>query len=233
MTPNEEKFNISINTSKDFPGQPTLGLEPLQKAKNISTIEAWTSAFQIFVGIYTSKFPAEAPALMKYGEVVRDLANKGANWIYYDTNFRYLRKQKPVDFPWGNIHFELWIRSQQFPRTNNVPPNMCLLAIGANVTGKVAVRVVHLNMNAINVTKIIRALSVIFVPQDPSPPAKPSLALPTPIKINRLVPLLSGFSSSADGFCFGFPIPFQGPSSSTAASNLLSAPQQPGVVDRY
>ena len=61
---------------------------------------------------------------MKSGEVVRDLANKGANWIYYDTNFRYLRQQKPADFPWGNIHFELWIRSQQFSRTNyNVPPN--------------------------------------------------------------------------------------------------------------
>ena len=46
---------------------------------------------------------------MKYGEVVRDLANKEVNWIYYDTNVRYLRQQKPADFPWGNIHFELWI----------------------------------------------------------------------------------------------------------------------------
>ena len=61
--------------------QPTLCLEPLQKGKNISTIDTWTSAFQIFFGIYTSKFPAEAPALMKYGEVVQDLAEKGANWI--------------------------------------------------------------------------------------------------------------------------------------------------------
>ena len=115
VTPMEDKFNISNNTSKDSPGQPTLCLEPLQKGKNINTIDTWTSAFQIFVGIYTSEFPAEAPALMKYGEVVRDLAAKGANWIYYDTNFRYLRQQKPTDFPWGNIHFELWIRSQQFP----------------------------------------------------------------------------------------------------------------------
>ena len=124
VTPSEDKFNLSINTSKDSPGQHTFSLEPLQKAKNISTIEAWTSAFQIFVGIYTSRFPAEAPALMKYGEVVRDMADQRANWIYYDTNFRYLRQQKPADFPWGNIHFELWIRSQQFSRTNNVPPDV-------------------------------------------------------------------------------------------------------------
>ena len=31
VTPNEEKFNISINTCKDSPGQPSLCLEPLQK----------------------------------------------------------------------------------------------------------------------------------------------------------------------------------------------------------
>ena len=99
VTPMEEKFNISVNTSKDSPSQPTLCLEPLQRGKNISTIDTWTSAFQIFVGIYTSKYQAEAPALMKYGEVARDLAEKGANWIYYDTNFRYLRQKKPADFP--------------------------------------------------------------------------------------------------------------------------------------
>lgn len=236
VTPIEEKFNISVNTSKDSPGQPTLCLEPLQKSKNNSTIDTWTSAFQIFVGLYTSNFPAEAPALMKYGEVVRDLAEKGANWIYYDINFNYLRQQKPADFPWVNIHFELWIRSQQFPHKNNsmhlntsrfsqnstyVPTGYC-----PNFTEEVAVQVVHLNMNATNVTKTIQAVSTIFLRQDPSPPAKPSLALPTPVRINRLAPLLSGYSTSAadyliTGFCFGFPIPFHGPSSSTAAPNLL------------
>ena len=115
---------------------------------------------------------------------------------------------------------------------------MCLLAIAANFTEGVTVLVVHLNMNATNVTKTIQAVSAIFVPQDPSPPAKPSLALPTPVRINRLAPLLSGYSTSAAdyliaGFCFGFPIPFHGPSSSTAAPNLLSAEQHPDVVDGY
>ena len=36
-----------------------------------------------------------------------------------------------------------------------------------------------------------------------------------------------------NGFCFGFPIPFKGPSFSTAAPNFLSAEQHPNVVDRY
>lgn len=37
VTPMEE--NISVNTSKDSPSQPTLCLDPLQKGKNISTID--------------------------------------------------------------------------------------------------------------------------------------------------------------------------------------------------
>ena len=45
---------------------------------------------------------------------------------------------------------------------------ICRLAIVANITGEVLVEVVHLNMNAISVSKIIRSVSVIFVPQDPS-----------------------------------------------------------------
>ena len=115
---------------------------------------------------------------------------------------------------------------------------MCLLAIAANFTEEVTVPVVHLNMNGTNVTRSIQAIRAIIAPQDPSPPAKPSLALPTTVRINRLAPVLSGYcTSTADylinGFCFGFPIPFNGPSSSTAAPNLLSAGQHPDVVDRY
>ena len=113
--------------------------------------------------------------------------------------------------------------------------HMCLLVIAVNTIREVTVWVVHSNMNAINVTRILQALSVIFVPREISTLARPSLALPTPVKINRLAPLLSGYSTTAEylikGFCFGFPIPFQGPSSSSPAPNLFSAQQHPDVVD--
>ena len=39
----------------------TLSLEPTQKTKPIPSIEVWTSAFQVFVGVYTGKYPMEAP----------------------------------------------------------------------------------------------------------------------------------------------------------------------------
>ena len=67
----------------------------------------------VFVGVYSSQFPSEALALMKYGEIVQDLAARGHNWHYYDENFRYLRQNQPSTFPWGVIHWELWMRSQQ------------------------------------------------------------------------------------------------------------------------
>ena len=49
---------------------------------------------------------------------------------------------------------------------------------------------------------------------------------------------MSGYSPSVadyliDGFCFGFPIPFQGHSSSIIAPNLLSAEQHSDEVERY
>jgi len=104
------------------------------------------------------------------------------------------------------------------------------LAIAENFTEEVIVPV--------DVTKTIQAVSVIFVPQDPRLLVKPSLGLPTLVRINRLAPHLSGYSTSAaeyliTGFFFGFPIPFLRPSSSTAAPNLLPAGQHPDVVDRY
>ena len=51
---------------------------------------------------------------MKYGEVVRDLATRGADWRLYDTQFRLLRQSNPAELPWGYTHWELWIRAQTF-----------------------------------------------------------------------------------------------------------------------
>ena len=49
---------------------------------------------------------------MKNGEVVQDLAARSHNWKFYDENFRFLRQSQPASFPWGVIHWELWMHSQ-------------------------------------------------------------------------------------------------------------------------
>ena len=100
---------------------PSLCLEPVPKPKTITTIEAWSSCVLIFVRAYTSKYPAEAPALMKYGEIIQDLAARGHSWSYYDQNDRFLRQRQASAFPWGVLCGELWLRAQ-FPLTRKPQP---------------------------------------------------------------------------------------------------------------
>ena len=58
----------------------------------------------IFVGIYCQKYSTEAPALMKHGEVVQDLAASGHNWNFYNENFLFLRQSQSASFQWGVTH---------------------------------------------------------------------------------------------------------------------------------
>ena len=96
-------------------------LEPNQKSKQIYSIDMWITAFQIFVGIYTQKYLCEVPMLMKYYDIICDLAARGCNWHYYDKNYHYLQQKEPQAHSWGSMHWELWIRSQ--PPKNNTPQN--------------------------------------------------------------------------------------------------------------
>ena len=91
--------------------QPQLTLEPYQTPKKVTNISQWLTAFNTFVSIYSVKRSQDAPKLMKYCEVVRGLANKSGDWIFYDEQFRYLRQSSPELYPWDQIHWELWLRA--------------------------------------------------------------------------------------------------------------------------
>ena len=120
--PGQDKYQFSVQNS--VAGIPaSFCLEPVTRPKKIINIDAWQQAFHIFVGVYTQKYPHEAPALMKYGESIRDLAARGQNWRYYDENFRYLRQTQRSLVPWGTIHGELWLRSQCPNKTPAVTQN--------------------------------------------------------------------------------------------------------------
>ena len=93
------EYQITINNS-DSGFTPSLYLELLAKHKKVTTIETWLSSFHVFVGAYTKQFPHEAPALMKYGEIIQDLAGRGHNWTFYDENVRFLRQAHRAALPW-------------------------------------------------------------------------------------------------------------------------------------
>ena len=118
----ETRYHIAVSSGSVSKSHPTLSLEPTTKSRPIPHVEAWTTAFQIFVGIYTRKYPTAAPSLMKYGEVVRDLASRGADWRYYDKQFRCLRQMYPMEMPWGSTHWELCIKAQSFSNPRSKIP---------------------------------------------------------------------------------------------------------------
>ena len=51
-----------------------INVVPTKRQNNISKIDNWTSALLRLNLVYTEKVSEEAPALMKYAEIVRDLA---------------------------------------------------------------------------------------------------------------------------------------------------------------
>ena len=104
--------HYTFRVEKDDGGKPTLTLAPNPKRQSVHSIEQWVSAFQVFVAIYAEKAPHDTPALMKYGSVIRELATQGANWKFYDENFRSIRQSQGA--PWDQIHAELWLRSHYF-----------------------------------------------------------------------------------------------------------------------
>jgi hypothetical protein len=127
----DNKFQLSFSSS-DAGLPPSLSVEPISKAKKITNISGWMSAFRTFVGVYAQKYPHESPALMKYGDIVQDLADRGQNWRFYDENFRFLRQTQRSSLSWANVHWELWLRSQH---TSQKLPNTMQLAT-STLSGK-------------------------------------------------------------------------------------------------
>ena len=80
----DDQYTIKFETKKG--GQPSVVLAPNAKRNTLHSIDQWTSAFQIYVAIYTERVPKDTPALMKYGSVIRELATLGANWKFYDED---------------------------------------------------------------------------------------------------------------------------------------------------
>lgn len=106
--------------SLQMDSQSNISIVPQQKIRKIEHIEQWTTAFLRFVAIYSQKHPLQTPQLMKYGEIVRDLAQRRASWAFYDTQFRMLRESMII--PWDRIHTEFWIMSTTQPTTQSFRP---------------------------------------------------------------------------------------------------------------
>ena len=245
----DTRYHLSVSSPQGS-SLPTLSLEPSHKPKNIPNIDSWTSAFQVFVGVYTAKFPMDdAPALVKYSKGVRDLAARGTYWRFYLWQFRLLRQSNPTEFPGGlrignsgsvlnTLIMHVFLRPKCL-RANIRPmpdpwfPRVCVVNFIRGLITRAAV----LNINVLNVSFTLHC-GVIFVPNSPplnQPQLLPNHALPTPVQIDKLRPLSCGYdealtSNLCDGFTFGFPLHFKGDRISFFATNLISVQQNPEIV---
>ena len=104
-----DRMNLSVSMDKNA-GQ-CLSLISNLRPKPIRNIEDWVSAFIVFTALYTERHPYQAPRLMKYIEIVRDIAKKGGlAFKIYDENFRFMKQAQP-EMCWDIMHAELWVRA--------------------------------------------------------------------------------------------------------------------------
>ena len=166
---NEGKYSLSMAPSEGSSSRPQINLEPLQNAKLIQSIQQWVSAFNIFVSVYSEKFTAETPRLMKYCEVVRDLAQKAGDWIWYDEQFRYLRQTARRNTPGikftGSCGYErpvVFARHNRSPRNNR---NRTALVLVRNFFQKELVGPFKLESTARDVSSPMSVLSAEQTPR--------------------------------------------------------------------
>ena len=105
VSPGETKYRLSVVNDN---ANPSLCFEHIKPKRKNLTIDQWLTAFNVFVAVYTVKAPNSISSLLKYCEVVRDIAAKQGNWRYYDEQFRFLCQSKPERYPWDNVAWELW-----------------------------------------------------------------------------------------------------------------------------
>ncbi|XP_052769878.1 uncharacterized protein LOC128209737 isoform X3 [Mya arenaria] len=102
-SPATPQYTLQLDSNSNISFQPT------SRSRKITSIDSWTTAFLRFTAIYTAKFPFETAQLMKYAEIVRDIASRrpGLAFLNYDSQFRMLRQS--VLLPWDRLHTEFWL----------------------------------------------------------------------------------------------------------------------------
>ena len=105
-----QEFALSIDRGAS---QPTVCVSPARPKDAAVSIDQWGRAFQLYMSAYLLQ-PANLPCavkMLKYTEVVRELADAGGDWRSYDAAFRTLRGRCGWD--WDSISWELWLKASQ------------------------------------------------------------------------------------------------------------------------
>ena len=256
-TPQVDKYALSMTPSTAPSKQLRQSLEPYQATKKVYNIQQWVT--NIFVSLYTERYQSETPQLMKYCEVVRDIASSNGDWLWYDEQFRYLRQSAPDKYPWDQIHWELWLRaSTNFRRSQSItnkPQTSTRWRFCSNFSPEVRVGPFMPENTAKGVSLNTFFTSVEQNTQQFSAPCKPLSSVlvelnqketllkyqalhsspVTPVRVERLECLLHCYDHNkehflVDGFRCGFRVNFVGDRLPYESPNLKSVLDQPEIA---
>ena len=115
--PRQDEYTLGFRNSRE--GDSLIGIQPATRIKPVANIDQWTLAFHIFAAVILQQSPTQGPALLKYMEIVRDLAKQGGfEWRLYDQTFRQQYEENQL-LDWGVLHGELWLRAMASAMTGS------------------------------------------------------------------------------------------------------------------
>ena len=105
-----EETRQGLVVSKD--GVLTIGPKEPTGGKVLGYM-AWTQAWYIYMTVHVRSCPSMAVALLKYGDTIRSLYQKGMDWARYDVSFRRARANWPAHYEWDKMNAELFLEAQR------------------------------------------------------------------------------------------------------------------------
>ena len=124
MIPKEIDPEAPLQLIQGKPGEPATWA-PVKPDKTISSISQWSDLFDIYVAAYSRKHPEQTPNLLTHKFNVIQLNSEGADYLYYDIEFR--KAHSKFGLPWENPDMQLWVKA-----ANKGIQRSLALAIGSN-----------------------------------------------------------------------------------------------------
>lgn len=105
LLPQQSSFySESVTLALCHEAQNNLGLKLTKPKPATLSLQQWEDAFLVYMAIYTERHPVCA-AMCTYMRDVKDMARRGANFTYYDEQFRIERAI--THCPWDSVHQSL------------------------------------------------------------------------------------------------------------------------------
>ena len=82
-----------------------------KKRRELSERE-FLEALDDFLAVYCEKYPNELSDLLSYAKLLKSLMKQGANWRFYDAEFR--RDREMTRMAWTNIRIDLYVTATAF-----------------------------------------------------------------------------------------------------------------------